>query len=170
MRSFISQRLFAAAAASAILATLAAVPATAAPLAPEAKAAIEAARAEVRASREALLAANLQLSTEQADKFWPLYREYSNKRISLGDDRLGIILDYASAYPDVSDAIAADLVSRSLKNNRQLTDLTHSYAKKFGKILPAATLMQFLQLEKRLDLLAELELQRAIPVVEVPKQ
>jgi len=136
------------------------------PSADEIKAVVEAARAEMRASRDALLAANLELTTAEADGFWPLYREYNNKKAALGDDRLKIIMDYANAYPEVSDAVAKDLVDRSVKNTNAMNKLKNGYVGKFGKVLPPAKLMRFLQIESRIDNLVELEVQRSIPVVE----
>lgn len=136
------------------------------PSADEIKAFIEAARAEMRASRDALLAANLEMTTAEADGFWPLYREYNNKKAALGDEQLKIIMDYAAVYPEVSDAIAKDLVDRSVKNTNALNKLKNSYVGKFGKVLPSTKLMRFLQIESRIDNLVDLEIQRAIPVVE----
>lgn len=130
------------------------------------KAVIEAARAEMRASREALLAANLEMTTAEADGFWPLYREYNTKKAALGDEKLKIIVDYAEAYPDVSDAVAKGLIDRSLKNGKALNKLKNDYVGKFGKVLPSTKLMRFLQIESRIDNLIDLEVQRAIPVVE----
>lgn len=136
------------------------------PSADQIKAIIEAARSEMRASRDALLAANLELTTAEADGFWPLYREYNNKKAALGDDRLKIIMDYANAYPEVSDAVAKDLVDRSVKNTNAMNKLKNGYVGKFGKVLPPAKLMRFLQIESRIDNLVELEVQRSIPVIE----
>ena len=127
---------------------------------------IEAARSEMRASREALVGANLELTSAEADKFWPLYREFNTKKAALGDERLKIIMDYAEAYPDVSDAVAKDLVDRSVKNSKSVDKLRYNYIGKFGKVLPAAKLMRFLQIESRIDNLIDLQIQQSIPVVE----
>jgi hypothetical protein len=132
----------------------------------EVKAFIEAARSEMRASREQLLAVNLSLTAEEADRFWPLYREYGAKKAELGDERLKIIMDYATAYPEVSDAAAKSLVDRHLKYMKSMNGLRERYVGKFGKVLPSAKLMRFLQIESRLDNLVELQIQRGIPVVE----
>ena len=132
----------------------------------EVKAVIEAARSEMRASREQLLAVNLGLTSEESDRFWPLYREYSAKKAALGDDRLKIIMDYATAYPDVSDATAKSLVDRHVKYSKSMNGLKERYVGKFGKVLPPAKLMRFLQMESRLDNLVELQVQRSIPVIE----
>jgi Spy/CpxP family protein refolding chaperone len=127
---------------------------------------IEAARSEMRASREALVAANLELTAAEADKFWPLYREYNTKKASLGDERLKIIMDYAEAYPDVSDAVAKGLVDRSVKNSKAFDKLRYGYVDKLGKVLPASKLMRFLQIESRIDNLIELKIQQGVPVVD----
>lgn len=132
----------------------------------EVKAIVEAARSEMRASREQLLAANLSMTTEESDGFWPLFREYSTKQAELGDERLKIIMDYASAYPDVDDATAKSLVDRSMKYRKDLDGLKERYVRKFAKVLPPTKLMRFLQIDSRLDNLVELQIQRSIPVVE----
>ncbi len=103
----------------------------------EVKAVIEAARSEMRASREQLLAVNLSLTSEEADKFWPLFREYSAEQAKLGDERLKIIMDYATAYPDVDDAKAKSLVERSMKYTKDLNSLKERYVRKFAKGAPA---------------------------------
>ena len=143
-------------------------PAGAADMPPDTKAALEAARADLRAGRTQLFADNLKLTPGQADQFWPLYREYANKRTALGDERIAIIADYSAAYPNVGDAKAAELVARSIKVEREVTDVRIDYAGKFGKVLPPATLMRFLQIDRRVDTVIEMELQRVIPLVEPP--
>ncbi|MGO9716166.1 MAG: hypothetical protein ACLPV2_04230 [Steroidobacteraceae bacterium] len=127
-------------------------------------AALEAARAELRAGRTQLFADNLTLTQGQADRFWPLYREYAAKRAALGDERIAIIQDYMAAYPKVSDAKAAELVARSIKVEREVTDVRIDYANKFGKVLPPATLLRFLQIDRRVDTVIETELQRVLPL------
>jgi len=162
-------RLLAAAAVAAV--TLAGTPGPAAaqeqqPSKQEIMAFVEAARAEMRASREQLIAANMSLTESEATKFWPLYREYNTKKAELGDERLQIILDYADKYPDVDDATAKDLIDRSVKHRRKLHRLEESYVGKIGKVLPPVKLMRFLQIDDRIDNLVELEVQQGIPIVE----
>jgi hypothetical protein len=140
------------------------------PTVDQVKAVIEGAREEMRASREALLAANLEMTTAESDKFWPLYRQYNDKKASLGDERLKIIMDYAEAYPDVSDAVAKGLVDRSIRNSKALDKLRYEYVGKIGKVLPPAKLMRFMQIESRIDNLVELKIQQSIPVVEPAAQ
>ena len=164
----IHSRMLQSAAAAVCLAGLLLSPglAMAAEASPEVKAAIESARAELRADREKLIAANLPLTTAQADAFWPLYRQYSADRAKAWDLRIQVVLDYAAAYPDVDDATAADLVQRSLKWNREMTRLTESYVKKFSRILPATTVMRLLQIESRVDTVIAARLQGGVPLVD----
>ena len=140
--------------------------AVAADVSPELKATIESARAELRADREKLVAANLPLTPEQASAFWPLYRQYQADRAKAWDLRIQTVLDYAAAYPEVDDATAADLVKRSLKWHREMTRVTESYVKKFGRILPPTTVMRLLQIESRVDTVIAMRLQGGVPLVE----
>lgn len=132
----------------------------------QAKAHIEAARSEMRASRDALIAANLTLTPAESDAFWPVYREYNAKRADLWDDRLKIFLDYSAKYPDVDNATAKNLVDRSLAYDRKLQKLEDAYAAKFMKVLPAAKVMRLLQIDSRIETLVEMQVQQSIPVVE----
>jgi hypothetical protein len=132
----------------------------------QARAQIEASRSEMRASRDALIAANLTLTPAESDSFWPVYREYNTKRAELWDTRLKIVMDYASKYPDVDDATAKDLVQRSLEYERKLHKLEDAYATRFMKILPAAKVMRLLQIDSRIETLVEMQVQQSIPVVE----
>ena len=132
----------------------------------EVAAIIESARAELRASREQLLAANLSLTQAEADKFWPLYREYNNEKALVGDERLKIIKDYATAYPSVDDATATALIDRSVKNSKAANKLKQQYVDRFRKVLPPVKLMRFLQIESRVDTQVDVVLQRSIPIVE----
>ena len=132
----------------------------------EAKALIEASRAEMRASRDALVAMNLTLTPAESEAFWPVYREYNAKRADLWDTRLQIVMDYASKYPDVDDATAKDLVQRSLEYERKLHKLEDAYATRFMKILPAAKVMRLLQIDSRIETLVEMQVQQTVPVVE----
>jgi len=68
----------------------------------------------------------------------------------------------------VGDAKAAELVARSITLEREVADLRIDYADKFGKVLPPATLLQFLQIDRRVDTVIEMQLQRVVPLAEPP--
>jgi Spy/CpxP family protein refolding chaperone len=139
-------------------------PAAASDVSPNVRAAIESTRAQLRAGRTQYFAENLPLTQEQADRFWPLFREYDTKRAALGNERIAILAEYAGSYPNLSDAEAAQLVARSIKWEREATELRIEYADKFGKVLPPATLLRFLQIDRRVDTMIEVEFQRVMPL------
>jgi len=146
------------------------VPVRAGELTPEASAALQQARSEFKADREKLLEDNLDLTAGQAGRFWPIYREFAARRAALGDQQLDLIVDYAKAYPSVSETVARNLVARSLKVDRQAAELRERYAKKLGKVLTGPQLMRFLQIERRIDNLVQLEVQGVVPIVDLPAQ
>src|SRR5262245_38312698 len=55
-------------------------------------------RQVVRANRKKIIAGGMDLTTEENQKFWPLYAEYRDSSAKIGD-RLGkIIMEYAKNY------------------------------------------------------------------------
>ena len=50
----------------------------------------------IRSNRKALVASNLNLTDEQAVKFWPVYERYRKQADAVGDRLVAVIQDYTS--------------------------------------------------------------------------
>ena len=60
-------------------------------------------RADVQSSRKAITAENMNLTADEATKFWPIYDEYAAEVAKIGDDRVALIKDYAANYDTMTD-------------------------------------------------------------------
>jgi hypothetical protein len=105
----------------------------------------------VRANRKALVAVNLELSPEQAEKFWPLYDNYQREIDAIGDRVLAIVEDYTASFRDLAD---------------DRLEVRRAYLGKFAKILPGRTVARFYQIENKIDAILRYDLAATIPVVE----
>ena len=123
-------------------------------------------RSDVQAQRTDVVAHTMQLNDADAKKFWPLYREYVNKEQAIGDQRVSAIKDYASQYDTMNDAQADGLVDRMLKFDKSRTALRAEYYPKFKKVIGAKQAAKFLQVDNRLNLLVDLQIANAIPVIQ----
>jgi hypothetical protein len=123
-------------------------------------------RSDVQAQRTDVVAHTMQLSDADAKNFWPLYREYVNKEQAIGDQRVSAIKDYASQYDTMNDAQADGLVDRMLKFDKSRTALRAEYYPKFKKVIGAKQAAKFLQVDNRLNLLVDLQIANAIPVIQ----
>ncbi len=117
------------------------------------------------ADRQATLTANVAFTSEEAENFWPIYREYRAEVATLMDRLVTLIKTFAAQYPNVSDGQANALVKDYLAIEADRTKLRQRFVKRFGKVLPPTKLARALQIEHKLDTLADFDISRQIPLV-----
>ena len=129
---------------------------------------IELTRSAVQTNRQGIITSHMDLTDEESQEFWPLYREYRSEIEQLNDQLLKIILDYADSYnsQSLSDEQAQQMLSDSLKLDEQKLKLQKNYVKKFSQILPAKKVTRYFQLENKLDAVENFDLAGSIPLVE----
>lgn len=120
----------------------------------------------IRANRKALVAVNLELSEEQAGKFWPLYDKYQAELNAVGDRVVAIIDDYSKNFHDLADDKAAKLMDEYLAAEAERLEVRRKYLPEFKGILPGRTVARFYQIENKMDAVLRYDLAAAIPVVE----
>jgi hypothetical protein len=65
----------------------------------------------------------MNVSGEEALRFWAIYDEYENKRSALNKMRLFLIYDYMAAYPVLSDKKALEITDRYFENDKAVARL-----------------------------------------------
>jgi hypothetical protein len=126
---------------------------------------IEELRADIRADKTKLISEGLQLDSAQAEKFWPIYRQYETDLSKINDQRLQLIKQYNDAYPVVDQKTAQDLGQRWLDQEGKKVDLQKKYFQEISKAVSPQVAAQFIQLEHRLDLLIDLQVASALPLI-----
>jgi len=125
--------------------------------------AIEVARADIRADKNALISAGMNFSEKDGAAFWPVYRKYEYERSNIEDLRASVIKEYAEKYLSMTDADAKAMSDRMFDCDARETDLKRKYFKEFNKVLPAITVAKFFQLEHRIDLLIGMKVESSLP-------
>ncbi len=64
---------------------------------------IEVIRGQITADREALVAENLNLTAEESEAFWPVYRRFQNERSALVDRRIKILTEFRDNFETLDD-------------------------------------------------------------------
>jgi hypothetical protein len=129
---------------------------------------VELLRSALRTERVALVTENMHMTQAQADKFWPIYRDYDNERTKLGDARIAIIKDYAKHYETMNDEKAEILADRALLNYEDRLRLRRAYFEKLSKAIGAVVAARFIQIDHQIDLLVDLEIASQMPLVAKP--
>jgi hypothetical protein len=127
--------------------------------------AIEALRKDVRAGKADILGKTMQLDATQAATFWPIYKQYQAEAQVLGDERVGIIQDFADHFDSFDDAKAKALLDRQMALEDKKLALQKKYKDLMLAALPAKTVARFFQVDSRLNKLVELSVASEIPLV-----
>ena len=123
-------------------------------------------RQNIREQRKQIVAANMTLTADQATKFWPVYDQYRQEAIKPNDERWALIKDYANNYNTMTDAQAQDYMKRSTAVEQSLLNLRTKYVPLFEKVISAKQTALFYQIDRRVDLLINLQLSSMIPMVD----
>jgi folylpolyglutamate synthase/dihydropteroate synthase len=127
--------------------------------------AIEQLRKDARADINTLITASMQFSSEDAAKFWPLYKNYEQVRKSITDERLTIIKDYAQNYAAMSDAKALELMQRAFALEEKAAAAKKGFLGELQKTFPGKFVARFYQVHTRIDILVDAMLSGEIPLV-----
>jgi hypothetical protein len=130
---------------------------------PSIDSAIEVARANAQADRATVVNVAMKFSDKDGEAFWPIYREYEYERSRLDDRRVAVIKEYAQKYKNLTDDEAKSMAERMFDYDSRLTELKKTYYKKFNKVLPALTVTKFFQLDRRIDLLTDMQMESSLP-------
>jgi len=120
---------------------------------------------DVRDQRRQIVAANLPLSTDESAKFWPVYDEYISEVTKILDSRYAQIKQYAGHYATMNDQQAADYIGKLFDADKALTDLRANCLPKFENVLPKKKAAMFLQMDRRLQMMIDLQRASLVPLI-----
>jgi hypothetical protein len=126
---------------------------------------IEMLRADLRSQRKQITAENMNLTADESTKFWPIFDQYRKEAIKANDDRWTLIKEYATNYNTMSDAQAQQYIQRANDIDQQLLSLRMKYVPIFEKVISSKKTALWYQIDRRIDLLINLQLSTQIPMV-----
>lgn len=127
--------------------------------------AVEQLRKDARTDINTLITASMQFTSDDAVKFWPLYKTYEQTRKGLTDERLAIIKEYAKNFSAMTDAKAAELMQRALGLEDKSAGAKRAFLAELQKAFPGKTVARFYQVHTRLDMLVDAMFAAEIPLV-----
>ena len=89
---------------------------------------------KIEAQRSAYITSKLDMTSEESAKFWPLYNEYSRKRMELKKEYK------AQKADNLSEQESRMELDEQIESQEKALALKKSYYEKFKAVLPAAKL------------------------------
>jgi Spy/CpxP family protein refolding chaperone len=126
-------------------------------------------RENIRSSRKKITAANMNLTADEATKFWPIFDQYQQELNKIGDERWQMMKAYAAIYPNVTAAQAQDFMQRSTAIDQQMIALRERYVPIFEKVVSPKKAALWYQIDRQIDLLVNLQLASMLPLVDPTK-
>ena len=120
----------------------------------------------VRSNTQALVAANLQLTPDEAAKFWPIYARYQQEIKAITDRLAALVEDYTTHFHDMSNEKALQILQDYLATEADRIKVRQAYVPQFSQVLPGRTVARFYQIENKMDAVMRYDLAATIPVVE----
>ena len=122
-------------------------------------------RSDIRSAKKQIIAENMKLTDVQAEKFWPVYDAYTQETTKLGDASYALVKEYAQDYGNMTDTQADSLVDKMAGLDVQTETLRQEWIPKFRKVLTGKQTALFFQLDRRVNLLLDLQFAANIPLV-----
>jgi hypothetical protein len=123
-------------------------------------------RQDLRTEKKKIVAANMQLTEAEAMKFWPVYDAYTLETIKLNDTLQALIKEYAQNVDTMTDEKIKSLTKKTLKMDEDVTKLRVKYVPLFEKAVSAKKTARFMQIDRRLGLLVNLQVASGVPLVQ----
>jgi hypothetical protein len=123
-------------------------------------------RKDLRSQRKQIIAANMNLTGDEAEKFWPIYEQYVNDLVQINNTKYELIKQYALNSGTMSADQADSAIKKWLGVDESVTQLRTKYVPAFRKVLSAQKTALFYQLDRRVQLMIDLQLASQIPLIE----
>lgn len=131
------------------------------------RAVLETLRSDVNGYKVRVINQAMQLTGPEADKFWPIYRQYERELGLVADKKVALIREFADrcAAGTLDNKTAAKIAQQWLKNVDARLKLWKKYHKKIGKAVSPARAAQFLQVENQVALFMDLNIAAEMPAL-----
>ena len=122
-------------------------------------------RSDLRSTRKQVIAANMQLTPEQSEKFWPIYEQYINELVKINGAKYGLVKEYLQST-NMTEEQADSLSKRWIEVDESVAQLRLKYIPIFRKALTAKGTAMFFQLDRRVQMMIDLQLASSIPLIQ----
>ena len=126
---------------------------------------VDSVRQSARSDRRGLVERNMQLTPDEAKKFWPVYDAYQKDLDKIIQRQNRALLDYISAESNMTDANAKRIASDYVAADLDEMKLREKTLKKLSSSLPPKKAVRFLQIENKIRTLQRYDIAEQMPLV-----
>jgi hypothetical protein len=122
-------------------------------------------RSDLRSNRKQVIAANMKLTDTEAEKFWPIYEQYVNELVKINDAKYALIKEYLQSS-NMTEEQADGISKRWADVDASVVQLRLKYIPIFRKALSAKGTAMYFQIDRRVQMMIDLQLASSIPLIQ----
>ena len=123
-------------------------------------------RKDLRSQKKQIVAANLNLTDKEAEQFWPVFEKYTDELMAINNKKYAALKEYVQSYDSLTDQQAEKLTRDALEVDQSVAQLRERYIPIFEKVISPKKTALFIQIDRRLVLLIDIQLSSSIPLVQ----
>jgi hypothetical protein len=132
---------------------------------PAAPSKVDAARQAALTDKRGLVERNMQLTPEEAKKFWPIYDAYQADLDKIVKRQNRAVIDYVNAGEAITDANAKRIVNEVVAADAEEQRLRERTLKRLVAAIPARKAVRYVQIENKLRAFTRSDMAEQIPLV-----
>jgi len=138
----------------------------------DARAYFEVLRSDFNARKIRALNEVMKLTVTEADKFWPIYRNYERDLATVNDRKLALVVEFMRHHNagTLTEENSRELAAKWLQNVQERLDLWKNYHQQISNAVSPIRAAQFLQVENQMAIFVDLSIASEMPLVgDMPK-
>jgi hypothetical protein len=118
-------------------------------------------KSNIRSQKKQIVAANMDLTDAESEKFWPVYNRYAEDLAKIYDNKIALFQEYLENRDSMSGEQAESYLRRRAAVEEDIMQVRLKYLPEFRKVLTGRETALFYQIDWRLDLMINLQLAQA---------
>jgi hypothetical protein len=123
-------------------------------------------RKDIRNQKRQIIETKVPLTNEEAQKFWPVYEQYTTELVELNNVKYELIKSYTETYDTMTDAQADVWATRMLKLDADVAALRQKYWPRLRDVLPGRKAALYEQVERRTQMVIDAHLASEFPLAQ----
>jgi len=107
----------------------------------------------------------MKLTDTEAEKFWPIYDQYSAELAKIDDTKFALVTEYRQNYPTLTEEQATKYIKGRAQVDNSIIQLRLKYYPMFQKAIPIKKTALFFQMDRRLWLMLDLQIAQQNPLI-----
>ena len=126
---------------------------------------LELVRTDLKVEKVAIVSEVMELTEDEVDAFWDVYRPYDARMTLYWDGRLALIDRYAETIDNLTDEIVEELADRAAELETLKYSIKIEYFARMKAATSTHTALRFFQLEGQLQSVADFQISSQLPFV-----